>query len=130
MTGLVSELSDDKTQNKAQRKQAQIDHAPHASHKAKLVKLADKIYNLRDLNRCTPQGWSEERYVISMPCMSGCERLFILRADASMAKAKNVVSQSKFHDSASSIQCIWNCVLSCAVEATLGQYPVKSAINQ
>ena len=29
-----------------------------------------------------------------------------------------------------SIQCIWNCVLSCQVEATLGQYPVKSAINQ
>lgn len=60
-SGLVAELSDDKILAKAERKQAQIDHAPHASHKAKLVKLADKLYNLRDLNRCTPHGWGEER---------------------------------------------------------------------
>jgi hypothetical protein len=26
-----------------------------------IVRLADKIYNLRDLNRCTPVGWSEQR---------------------------------------------------------------------
>lgn len=26
-----------------------------------VVRLADKIYNLRDINRCTPVGWSEER---------------------------------------------------------------------
>ena len=44
-----------------ERKRLQIEHAPHASHKAKLVKLADKLYNLRDLNRCTPEGWSNER---------------------------------------------------------------------
>jgi guanosine-3',5'-bis(diphosphate) 3'-pyrophosphohydrolase len=25
------------------------------------VKLADKLYNLRDLNRATPEGWTEER---------------------------------------------------------------------
>ena len=29
--------------------------------KAKLVKLADKLYNIRDLERATPQGWSQER---------------------------------------------------------------------
>ena len=28
---------------------------------AKLVKLADKLYNLRDLERVTPVGWTEER---------------------------------------------------------------------
>ena len=39
----------------------QIVHAAHCSHKAKLVKLGDKLYNIRDLTRCTPQGWSEER---------------------------------------------------------------------
>lgn len=43
------------------RKTAQIEHAPHTSPKAKLVKLADKLYNLRDLTRQTPSGWSEER---------------------------------------------------------------------
>uniref|UniRef100_A0A9J8C1U0 Uncharacterized protein n=2 Tax=Cyprinus carpio TaxID=7962 RepID=A0A9J8C1U0_CYPCA len=30
-------------------------------HQAKLVKLADKLYNLRDLNRCTRTGWTAER---------------------------------------------------------------------
>ena len=28
---------------------------------AKLVKLADKLYNLRDLERTIPRGWTEER---------------------------------------------------------------------
>jgi guanosine-3',5'-bis(diphosphate) 3'-pyrophosphohydrolase len=57
----VQEVTDDKMLPKMERKQKQIDHAPHASYKAKLVKLADKLYNLRDLNRCTPQGWTEAR---------------------------------------------------------------------
>ena len=54
--GIVREVTDDKTLAKEERKRQQIEHAPHSSHKAKLVKLADKLYNLRDLNRCTPQG--------------------------------------------------------------------------
>lgn len=59
--GLVAEVTDDKRLPKMERKRLQIEHAPHASHKAKLVKLADKLYNLRDLKRCTPQGWTAER---------------------------------------------------------------------
>nr|KAG5701857.1 hypothetical protein BaRGS_019068 [Batillaria attramentaria] len=58
---LVMELSDDKNLPKLERKQQQILHAPHASHKAKLVKLADKLYNLRDLSATTPVGWSDKR---------------------------------------------------------------------
>lgn len=58
---IVEEVTDDKTLPKMARKQLQIEHAPHCSHKAKLVKLADKLYNLRDLNRSTPKGWSERR---------------------------------------------------------------------
>ena len=61
VSGLVKELSDDKTLSKSERKRLQIEHAPHASPKAKLVKLADKLYNLRDLQRQTPIGWSETR---------------------------------------------------------------------
>ncbi|XP_062604996.1 guanosine-3',5'-bis(diphosphate) 3'-pyrophosphohydrolase MESH1-like isoform X2 [Saccostrea cucullata] len=61
VTGLVREVTDDKNLPKLERKQQQIDHAPHTSYKAKLVKLADKLYNLRDLNRCTPCGWQESR---------------------------------------------------------------------
>ncbi|XP_062998347.1 guanosine-3',5'-bis(diphosphate) 3'-pyrophosphohydrolase MESH1 isoform X1 [Elgaria multicarinata webbii] len=58
---IVEEVTDDKTLPKMERKRLQIEHAVHSSQAARLVKLADKLYNLRDLNRCTPQGWSEER---------------------------------------------------------------------
>ncbi|XP_041420031.1 guanosine-3',5'-bis(diphosphate) 3'-pyrophosphohydrolase MESH1 [Xenopus laevis] len=58
---IVEKVTDDKTLPKMERKKQQIAHAPHCSHKAKLVKLANKLYNLRYLKRCTPEGWSEER---------------------------------------------------------------------
>uniref|UniRef100_A0A9J7ZCY0 Guanosine-3',5'-bis(diphosphate) 3'-pyrophosphohydrolase MESH1 n=1 Tax=Cyprinus carpio carpio TaxID=630221 RepID=A0A9J7ZCY0_CYPCA len=58
---IVQEVTDDKTLPKEERKRLQVEHAPHRSHQAKLVKLADKLYNLRDLNRCTPTGWTAER---------------------------------------------------------------------
>lgn len=61
MCNIVKELTDDKTLAKQVRKDLQIEHAKKSSHKAKLVKLADKLYNLRDLERRTPIGWSEER---------------------------------------------------------------------
>lgn len=57
----VMEVTDDKTLPKAARKQQQIDHAPHLSHGAKLVKLADKISNLRDVSDSPPAGWPVER---------------------------------------------------------------------
>ncbi|KAM9366624.1 guanosine-3',5'-bis(diphosphate) 3'-pyrophosphohydrolase MESH1 isoform 2-T2 [Symphorus nematophorus] len=58
---IVQEVTDDKSLPKQERKRQQVEHAPHCSRQAKLVKLADKLYNLRDLNRCTPVGWSAER---------------------------------------------------------------------
>ncbi|XP_006152894.1 guanosine-3',5'-bis(diphosphate) 3'-pyrophosphohydrolase MESH1 isoform X2 [Tupaia chinensis] len=58
---LVEEVTDDKTLPKLERKRLQVERAPHSSPGAKLVKLADKLYNLRDLNRCAPEGWSEQR---------------------------------------------------------------------
>ena len=60
-SGLVREVTDDKSLPKLARKRKQIEHAPDASPKAKLVKLADKLYNLRDLRRQTPKGWTIER---------------------------------------------------------------------
>ncbi|XP_032415954.1 guanosine-3',5'-bis(diphosphate) 3'-pyrophosphohydrolase MESH1 [Xiphophorus hellerii] len=58
---IVQEVTDDKSLPKQERKRLQVEHAPHCSRQAKLVKLADKLYNLRDLNACTPVGWSAER---------------------------------------------------------------------
>lgn len=60
---IVAEVTDDKSLPKMVRKQLQIEHASSSSHKARLVKLADKLYNLRDLQRCLPEGWTEERRV-------------------------------------------------------------------
>ncbi|XP_030622187.1 guanosine-3',5'-bis(diphosphate) 3'-pyrophosphohydrolase MESH1 [Chanos chanos] len=61
VTRIVQEVTDDKTLPKQERKRLQVEHAPHCSQQAKLVKLADKLYNLRDLNRCTPTGWTADR---------------------------------------------------------------------
>lgn len=58
---IVDEVTDDKNLPKHVRKQLQIEHAPQRSYEAKLVKLADKLYNLRDLSRSTPVGWSRDR---------------------------------------------------------------------
>jgi len=58
---IVAEVTDDKSLPKMERKRLQVLNAPNKSREAKLVKLADKLYNLRDLKRCTPQGWDEER---------------------------------------------------------------------
>ncbi len=58
---IVMEVSDDQTLSKAERKQLQIDHAGSISRRAKLVKLADKICNLRDIVNSPPANWSLER---------------------------------------------------------------------
>jgi guanosine-3',5'-bis(diphosphate) 3'-pyrophosphohydrolase len=58
---IVMEVSDDKSLTKSERKKLQIDHAPHKSDEAKLVKLADKICNLRDIINSPPADWSTER---------------------------------------------------------------------
>lgn len=61
VTSIVLEVTDDKTLDKDVRKRLQIEHAPHLSREAKLVKLADKICNLRDMLAAPPAGWSAER---------------------------------------------------------------------
>lgn len=58
---LVMEVSDDKNLSKAERKRLQVEHASTISRRAKLVKLADKICNLRDVVGSPPSGWSLSR---------------------------------------------------------------------
>jgi len=60
VTAIVLEVTDDKTLAKQVRKQLQIEHAPHLSREAKLVKLADKICNLRDILASPPAGWTQK----------------------------------------------------------------------
>jgi guanosine-3',5'-bis(diphosphate) 3'-pyrophosphohydrolase len=61
IANIVAECSDDKRLSKLERKQAQIDHAARISDKAKLVKLADKIANVSDIDGAPPAGWSVDR---------------------------------------------------------------------
>ena len=58
---LVLEVTDDKSLPKESRKQLQIDHSPHLSEGAKLIKLADKICNLRDVSDSPPADWDLAR---------------------------------------------------------------------
>lgn len=58
---LVSAVTDDKKLPKEERKRLQIEHAPHIPRAAKLVKLADKICNVRDVMHNPPLHWTTER---------------------------------------------------------------------
>jgi guanosine-3',5'-bis(diphosphate) 3'-pyrophosphohydrolase len=61
VAAIVAEVTDDKDLPKPDRKRLQVEHAPHISHQAKLVKLADKICNLRDVLEAPPSHWPMER---------------------------------------------------------------------
>lgn len=61
VTAIVLDVTDDKSLARHVRKQRQIEHAPHIREEAKLVKLADKICNLRDILASPPSDWSSER---------------------------------------------------------------------
>ena len=54
---LVGAVTDDKSLPKAERKRLQVEHAGHIPAGAKLVKLADKIANLRDIAASPPADW-------------------------------------------------------------------------
>jgi guanosine-3',5'-bis(diphosphate) 3'-pyrophosphohydrolase len=61
ISNLVAELTDDKTLPDEERKRRQIEHASSLSPRARLVKLADKTCNLRDIVHDPPVKWSLER---------------------------------------------------------------------
>jgi guanosine-3',5'-bis(diphosphate) 3'-pyrophosphohydrolase len=54
---IVEEVTDDKSLLKAERKRLQIEDAGALSREAKLVKLADKICNVRDVADQPPAKW-------------------------------------------------------------------------
>jgi len=57
----VAEVTDDNRLPKAERKRLQVLHAPRLTKRAKLVKLADKLANIRDMADAPPADWSLER---------------------------------------------------------------------
>ncbi len=63
VAGLVAEATDDKSLPKEVRKALQVKHAPGCSAAAKMLKLADKISNLRAIAAAPPAGWDHARRV-------------------------------------------------------------------
>jgi guanosine-3',5'-bis(diphosphate) 3'-pyrophosphohydrolase len=61
IASIVMEVTDDKSLPKSERKRLQIEHAATISPRAKLVKLADKICNLRDITHSPPAAWPLQR---------------------------------------------------------------------
>jgi (p)ppGpp synthase/HD superfamily hydrolase len=59
VAALVVEVTDDMSLPKAQRQQKQVEDAPHKSPGAKLIKIADKISNIRA--RIVPDPSRDER---------------------------------------------------------------------
>jgi guanosine-3',5'-bis(diphosphate) 3'-pyrophosphohydrolase len=57
VAALVREVTDDKRLPKPERKSRQVEHAANLSPKARSVKLADKIANLRDVADRPPVNW-------------------------------------------------------------------------
>lgn len=60
---LVAEVTDDKSLEKAVRKQLQVEHAPHKSPRARMLKIADKTSNIRSLMTSPPDDWERERLI-------------------------------------------------------------------
>ena len=92
---LVAEVTDDKSLPKMRRKELQIQSAAHKSTQAQLLKIADKICNVRDLDADSPVGWDRDRKAHyldwAVNVVAGCrgvnpdlERLF----DDSITKAR------------------------------------------
>jgi guanosine-3',5'-bis(diphosphate) 3'-pyrophosphohydrolase len=61
VASLVMEVTDDKSLPKAERKRLQIVNAPKKSVRAQVIKVADKISNLRSIRNSPPADWSVER---------------------------------------------------------------------
>jgi guanosine-3',5'-bis(diphosphate) 3'-pyrophosphohydrolase len=55
---ITLEVTDDKSLGKKKRKRLQIEHAPSLSVRAKKLKLADKITNVRDITNNPPVKWT------------------------------------------------------------------------
>jgi guanosine-3',5'-bis(diphosphate) 3'-pyrophosphohydrolase len=94
----VLEVTDDKTLPKATRKQLQIEHAPHLSTAARLIKLADKIDNVYDVSHNPPADWPHERMVAYLDWaeavvagLRGINAALETRFDAVLHEAREIV---------------------------------------
>lgn len=55
---IVQELTDDQELKSDDKKQRQVEHAPYMSLDAQLIKLTDRLCNIRDVRLSPPPAWS------------------------------------------------------------------------
>jgi (p)ppGpp synthase/HD superfamily hydrolase len=58
---IIMKVTDDKSLPKDERKRLQVEHAPHKSREAQLIKLADKISNVRAVTNSPAIDWPVQR---------------------------------------------------------------------
>lgn len=72
----VKGVTDDKSLPKDVRKKLQVEHVRNSCDEIKLIKMADKLYNLRDLTSDVPNGWEPKRvqgYMVwAKTCIEQC----------------------------------------------------------
>ena len=101
---LVQEVTDDKRLPKDERKRLQVEHSAHLSPSAKLIKLADRTANLRDVTEHPPSDWPLERrreYLDwSERVIAGCRNTNALlerRFDETLRQAREIMSRDGDH---------------------------------
>lgn len=76
VVNIVEAVSDDKSLPKAERKRLQIEHAPHLPRRVQILKIADKIANLRTTISDPPEGWDIQSrcdyFIWSKKVVDGC----------------------------------------------------------
>jgi guanosine-3',5'-bis(diphosphate) 3'-pyrophosphohydrolase len=98
VASLVRELTDDKSLEKGERKLLQIEHAKNSSIRAKQLKIADKICNVRDITVSPPADWPllrrRDYLTWSEQVVSGCRGVnakLDQAFDQAISRAKSVL---------------------------------------
>ena len=99
---VVEEVTDDKRLPKPERKRLQVEHAPHLSDRARVIKLADKISNVLGVAQSPPAdwplerrleylGWTEQVVAGCRGCNESLERLY----DDALAEGRRLLAKQK-----------------------------------
>jgi len=101
VASIVAEMTDDKSLPKAERKRLQIVHAPQASLRARLGKIADKTSNVRSIVGSPPDDWDSARSIEyvewAVQVVAGCRGLNAAlerEFDAAVADARRALGMA------------------------------------
>ena len=102
ITSMVLEVTDDKSLEKNERKRLQIEHASHKSPGAALIKLADKISNVRDVGVSPPSHWDIQRRVDYLDWASAVvgalplkDHILLTMFNEAATQSRNQIEQAK-----------------------------------